>query len=353
MEEDRRCSNSGCKAILPPKDVYKYKTCEKHRLQARETKKRRSSGVNASPPASLIFPEIEERVCSNSGCKDILPPQNIYNYKTCQKHRQQAREAMKRKRSSGVDPSPRDSIRPPPHSPLRSCPNQSSQSTPSGSTVGGKEDVLPDSDDISEAESGNGNKRIKLPPPIRYENAAAMFYSLKLRTREKAPLQFSGSYEMTKDPLVKDAEQIRMVQEEIWKVTEYRFTVKDHHTTKSCPRSRFWCCQDQDHKKKSKMKTGSRDNDGMDRFLCKSSLRISVSRADEALMCQVMKIHLEHQMEHIQYYNVSLPQSAQELIRQNVWAFPSIIALNEVKCRTATRRRASWKTHGKLLRKGV
>ncbi|KIJ27755.1 hypothetical protein M422DRAFT_271044 [Sphaerobolus stellatus SS14] len=81
-----------------------------------------------------------------------------------------------------------------------------------------------------------------------------------------------------------------------------------------------------DAQKKSKKKTGTRDNEGMDRFDCKSSLTISMSRNEASSIRQSITVHLEHGMKHVPYYDVQLPKAAQELIFQNLWASSSIIA---------------------------
>ncbi|KIJ31767.1 hypothetical protein M422DRAFT_266518 [Sphaerobolus stellatus SS14] len=279
-----------------------------------ETEKSRSKRVKNIEPLKSdstrdFFNSLQNAFVQNTdvefdGCYEILSDPHIsyqerikfiaeeYRWKTCEKHRQQACATMKRKRASGPEASQDESIQPPSRSSLLSHPFKSLNSNRPPSrcclTVGGKENVAPDSDDVSEAEFGNEKKRTKLQSSIQYENASAMFYSLKLRMREKQP----------------DAEQIRMVLEEIWQITGYCFTLKDHRPCKFGRTSRFWCCQDQGRKKKSKKKTGTRDNEGMDRFDCKSSLTISVSRNEASSTRQSITVHLEHE---INPKNRSLP----------------------------------------------
>jgi hypothetical protein len=57
-----------------------------------------------------------------------------------------------------------------------------------------------------------------------YSSASTLFHSLKLRANESNSISFAGSYEMDLDPIVTKAERIKMLADEIWKITGYRFT---------------------------------------------------------------------------------------------------------------------------------
>jgi hypothetical protein len=59
--------------------------------------------------------------------------------------------------------------------------------------------------------------------PTEYSNASGLFYSLKLWVKELDSISFAGSYEMDADILVTKAEWTKMIADEIWKITGYRF----------------------------------------------------------------------------------------------------------------------------------
>ncbi len=103
-------------------------------------------------------------------------------------------------------------------------------------------------------------------------------------------------------------------------------SVKDHSGLVNGHRTRFWCCQDEAHKKRSRPtaedKEKRRDNLGMSRFDCESKLIIS-SRTDKD-GSDIIAIRMCHLHPHIPYYDVSLPSGATEIIRENLeWSTPS------------------------------
>ncbi|KAJ6606863.1 hypothetical protein B0H10DRAFT_578507 [Mycena sp. CBHHK59/15] len=119
-----------------------------------------------------------------------------------------------------------------------------------------------------------------------------------------------------------------MVATEIWKLTGYRFTVKDHRKRKNGHQTCYYCSQDEARKKKSKASQNpdicNRDNVSMKRYPCGSSLRISCTPAkdeeeDDQLMVEVKLKHTGH----ISYVDVSMPPGALDIVRENVqWLTP-------------------------------
>lgn len=89
-------------------------------------------------------------------------------------------------------------------------------------------------------------------------------------------------------------------------------------------KTRYWCSQDIDRKAKSKPseRAGAkhRDNVGMTRFPCKSSLVIVCKRANPRSLDakQLVTIRLKHACPHTHYFNVDLPPEAADIIREGL-----------------------------------
>ena len=91
-------------------------------------------------------------------------------------------------------------------------------------------------------------------------------------------------------------------------------------------KTRLWCCQDQARKKKTHLSTNPdakrRDNVGMQRFPCKSSLMVS-SKASHVPGMRLVMIKMHHHDKHPPYYDVAMPPDALDFIRENiVWSTP-------------------------------
>ncbi|KAJ6610972.1 hypothetical protein B0H10DRAFT_1953458 [Mycena sp. CBHHK59/15] len=160
-----------------------------------------------------------------------------------------------------------------------------------------------------------------------------------LRTEFKAgDVDFHGTYAVAVDPLVTPKERVQMVATEIWKISGHRFTckkltgrsVKDHRKLKSGHRTRFWCSQDEARKKKSKSSqnpdVSNRDNVGMKRYTCQSKLAISCRTSRDNDDELNVTVQLKHAGKHINYTDVSMPQGALDMIRENVeWLTPVVM----------------------------
>lgn len=105
----------------------------------------------------------------------------------------------------------------------------------------------------------------------------------------------------------------------------------DHQTLEKGQTTRYFCCQDQNRKKQSKKKVDgsvkNRDNEGMDRFNCESSLTISVTMQGCNEGRQNVIVRMIHTLQHIPYFDVQLPQEAQDIVRENLWIIPNTLAI--------------------------
>ncbi|KAJ6599395.1 hypothetical protein B0H10DRAFT_2323117 [Mycena sp. CBHHK59/15] len=161
-----------------------------------------------------------------------------------------------------------------------------------------------------------------------FPDAESFCEALRADTKAKSAVDFHGAYAVPVDPLVSPRERVRMVATEIWKLTGYRFTVKDHRKHKNGHQTRYYCSQDEARKKKSKASQNpdirNRDNVGMKRYPCGSSLRISCTAAkdkedDDQLIVDVKLKHAGH----ISYVDVSMPPGVLDIVRENVqWLTP-------------------------------
>ncbi|KAF8520623.1 hypothetical protein BU17DRAFT_88824 [Hysterangium stoloniferum] len=141
-----------------------------------------------------------------------------------------------------------------------------------------------------------------------FDKGEALFDSIRSKFRTRSDVVFKGVYEALDDPLVTAKQQVEMAAQEVWRVTGYRFTVKDHKKQKLGHRTRFWCSQDSACKKKSKisgdLNIKSCDNIGMTRL-------------------RTITVKIEHHAKHVHYVDVSLPLGAADIIQEHVeWLTP-------------------------------
>ncbi|KAJ6479757.1 hypothetical protein C8R45DRAFT_933557 [Mycena sanguinolenta] len=119
--------------------------------------------------------------------------------------------------------------------------------------------------EAADAESEDGSKASET-----FTDAESFFDGLRTDFKSKQSVDFHGTYKVAVDELVTPKQRVQMVAAEIWKTTGYRFTVANHRELASGHRTRFWCCQDEARKKKSKASHDpdirNRDYVGMKRF---------------------------------------------------------------------------------------
>ncbi|KAJ7456296.1 hypothetical protein B0H11DRAFT_2160964 [Mycena galericulata] len=136
---------------------------------------------------------------------------------------------------------------------------------------------------------------------------------------------FHGSYTIASDPMVTDKRRVQMMAYEVWKVTGYRFRVKENKTSKNGFLTRMWCSQDQARKQKSRPsdRAGAKHHDtlGMKCYPCESGMRIACMGTNGQ---KTVRIRLNHHDSHVHYYDVTMPAAAVAIIRENLeWTMPN------------------------------
>ncbi|KAJ7654535.1 hypothetical protein DFH06DRAFT_1092784 [Mycena polygramma] len=159
-----------------------------------------------------------------------------------------------------------------------------------------------------------------------FSDAKTFCDALRAEFKAGKAVDFHGTYPVPADPLVSPKQRVQMVAAEIWKLSGYRFTVKDHKKTKTGHQTRFYCSQDEARKKKSKASQDpdirNRDNVGMKRYACASKLSINcrVGKEDGEL---TVTVQLKHAAKHVNYTDVLMPAEALEMICEFVeWLTP-------------------------------
>ncbi|KAN0133621.1 hypothetical protein V8E53_008568 [Lactarius tabidus] len=239
------------------------------------------------------FAPPSENQCSK--CKALLPADN--EEKQCEKCRCASRLSMQKKQKR------EQADEGPPPSPATGPGSTNSQSTESKKNVA-----------------------------VKFTDKNALLKQLKNVFKTSEHIFFHGCYDLPADPLSSDKAYVKAAAHEIWRVTGYRFTVKDNQPLKSGHKTRYWCCQDAGRKKEARPSQSAgvkhRDTLGMRRFNCKSKLNISCrTNLGSEENAYTIIIWLEHHARHIPYYDVSLPPEASALICENLeWICPSEIA---------------------------
>ncbi|KAH9038211.1 hypothetical protein EDB85DRAFT_2072802 [Lactarius pseudohatsudake] len=232
-----------------------------------------------------------------------MPPASTvgYKYKTCQKCCDISKRSMQKKRKR------KNSDEGPPHRPAEAsnCDN-----------------LIED----PESDTSDDNKR---NVPIVFQDHKAIMKQLKNVFKMSECLFFHGRYNRPLDPLISEKDYVKQTAYDIWKVTGYRFQVKDNVILANGHKTRHWCCQDKDRKQRSRpsQKEGAKHRDtlGMRRYDCKSKLNISCrTNSSHGEMTRTITIWLKHLMGHIPYYDVALPLEAAEMIREGLdWTTPN------------------------------
>ncbi|KAJ7829515.1 hypothetical protein B0H14DRAFT_3717388 [Mycena olivaceomarginata] len=232
-----------------------------------------------APAASLI--------CSQSKCKTVLPP----NYKWGS-YQGTSKRARTEPATENVQPEL-------PHL------------NPNLEALRSKR--VGESDESSTDEGSNAG-------PMMFANQQALFSALRKMFKTTKHIEFHGSYNIPEDPLVTDKERVKMTNLEIWKVTGYRFRVKENKLQKTGHKTRFYCCQDSDRKQKSRKSqregAKARDTLGMRRYTCKSNLRVSCLAGAQGFRKVTVRLH--HHDAHVPCYDVAMPEEAAAIIREGI-----------------------------------
>ena len=108
-------------------------------------------------------------------------------------------------------------------------------------------------------------------------------------------------------------------------------SVKDHKSLKMGHRTCLWCSQDISRKKKSKPSENPsvvhRDHVSMNRYKCQSCLIVLYIKGSSNHERKV-SVQIKHHERHEDYYDVSMPSGAADIIHENiVWSTPVSIIL--------------------------
>jgi hypothetical protein len=130
-------------------------------------------------------------------------------------------------------------------------------------------------------------------------------------------------------------------------------SVRDHYRPSDGFSTRYCCSQDaarKKHAKKSEDASKHRDTLGMDRFDCKSGLRVTVQSDG---VKQTVTVRLQHHEDHVAYFEVGLPPEAAEIIRQNVRTVPASALVSEIQAKfpnvTAAQVHRAWSEMSEFL----
>ncbi|KAJ7909714.1 hypothetical protein B0H13DRAFT_2330063 [Mycena leptocephala] len=157
---------------------------------------------------------------------------------------------------------------------------------------------------------GDDEQDINTDAMETFPDAESFCDALRADFKAGEAVDFHSAYPIPADPLVTPRQRVQMVAAEIWKISSYRWTVKDHKRLASGHRTRFWCSQDEARKKKSKASQNSdvRNRDNMRK------------NDDEQLYVTVL---LKHAGKHVSYVDVSMPLEGLDMIHENVeWLTP-------------------------------
>ncbi|KAJ7168967.1 hypothetical protein C8R46DRAFT_1350427 [Mycena filopes] len=161
------------------------------------------------------------------------------------------------------------------------------------------------------------------------------FYDALRAQFKEGSVDFHGAYPMAPDPLVSPRERVQMVTAEIWAISNYRFTVRDHKKLKNGHRTRLWCSQDEARKKKSKASDNpdirNRDTVGMKRYRCGSFLSVRCEGGDGDDTTPTITVKVKHCGKHVNYLDVSMPPAALAMIRDNVQWLTPVAMVNKVQ----------------------
>ncbi|KAK6996318.1 hypothetical protein R3P38DRAFT_2366779, partial [Favolaschia claudopus] len=219
--------------------------------------------------------------CSQSKCGALPTP----GYSTCQKCRDSSNKRTRAKRARAKEAAEAGQAQK--RARIEEAPN--------------------DSEDGSDAEGANSGDSNNAFP--NFDNQQELFLALRNKFKSSNQVRFRGSFEASEDPLITDKERVQMFILEVWKVTGYRFRVKENISSTTGHRTRLWCCQDKNRKQKARpsAREGAKHRDtlGMDRFDCKSVPRVSSLDGNPGM--RRISISLIHLDAHVPYYDVALP----------------------------------------------
>ncbi|KAJ3535176.1 hypothetical protein NMY22_g6606 [Coprinellus aureogranulatus] len=141
--------------------------------------------------------------------------------------------------------------------------------------------------------------------PTYYHTPGHFFSSLRSLFKSGTSIDHHAVYHMESEIGVSHKEHVQAVASEIWSVTGYRFTVKDHDPKlKGGHKTRFWCSQDAARKR----------DPGLH--------RLNISCRDHEGKLEVC-VKIRHIAAHVRYVDVAMPQGAIDMVVANMeWLRP-------------------------------
>ncbi|PPR07898.1 hypothetical protein CVT24_002829 [Panaeolus cyanescens] len=166
---------------------------------------------------------------------------------------------------------------------------------------------------------------------VDYATSEELFQQLRSQLQTSDDVDFKGSYLMAISPDMSPKDRVQSVVREVWRLTGYRFTVHDNKGSDNWHTTRYWCSQDEAHKKKYQPSSAPgaklRDNVGMMRYPCKSCLTIIYRVVRHSTETARIRINLHHHFRHVLYVDVSMLLEARAIIEERAqWAKPSDLA---------------------------
>ncbi|KIK58060.1 hypothetical protein GYMLUDRAFT_75117 [Collybiopsis luxurians FD-317 M1] len=172
----------------------------------------------------------------------------------------------------------------------------------------GVEDEEEENHDDEEARSVDSyqnlasRKVLKVLHPEHYDSGPSMMEALGKCFKAPSNNTFLGTYHAMNTPEISDKHRIQLVIHEIWKVTGYRFTVKDHPPAKNGHTTRLWCSQDSQRKGNTRYPS----NNAKQRFPCRSRLLVS-SRDSKLPGFRLVTVRMYHYVPHEPYSDPTTP----------------------------------------------
>nr|GAT51701.1 predicted protein [Mycena chlorophos] len=171
----------------------------------------------------------------------------------------------------------------------------------------------------TESDSGAGSSGSNYET---FDTEEALFRALRDRVKQiPKGLHFRARVVLPEDleDELSAKDHVQRAAVDVWKASGFRFTVHKNEPLKTGHYTTYWCSQDARRKKGSKPSTRPdakpRETPGMDRFPCKSRLKISYHRGGDESNPPSLLINLRHAIRHIVYRDTSMPAEAIELIR--------------------------------------
>ncbi|KAF5379003.1 hypothetical protein D9757_009102 [Collybiopsis confluens] len=155
--------------------------------------------------------------------------------------------------------------------------------------------------------------------PRHYDSGPSMMEALGSFFKITGNNCFLGTYHAQNTPEIPDKHRIQLVIHEIWRVTGYRFTVKDHPPAKNGHTTRLWCSQDSQRKANTRYTS----NGAKQRFPCRSRLLVS-SRDGKTSGYRSITVRMYHHVQHEPYSDSAIPIAASTSSAMSTFLQPNL-----------------------------